>query len=95
MKSSLVILGLKYEVDLEYDSLLAFFEEEAFLEEVSPIEVGLMELLHDEYDYANEMEEAFLKDGKSPRKVLLALSQAITSTKGKETTSPTTTRKAE
>ena len=90
-----VILGLKYEVDLEYDSLLAFFEEEAFLEEVSPIEVGLMELFHDEYDYANEIEEMLLKQGESPRRVLLRLSQSIASTKEKETTSPTTTSKTE
>ena len=82
-------------MDLEYDSLLAFFEEEAFLEEVSPIEVGLMELFHDEYDYANEIEEMLLKQGESPRRVLLRLSQSIASTKEKETTSPTTTSKTE
>ena len=94
------ILGLKYDVELDYNDLLAFFREttlenEEFMEEVSPIEIGLFELLHDEYDYANEAEEAILKQGESPRKFLLELSQAITSTKGKETTSPTTTRKSE
>ena len=95
MAQAFVILGLKYEVDLEYHSLLAFFEEEAFLEEVSPIKVGLMELFHDEYDYANEIEEMLLKEGESPRKALSRLSQNIASTKEKETTSPTTTSKTE
>ena len=101
MSQAFVILGLKYEVDLEYDDLLALFreatvEKEEFFEEISLIEVGLFELFGgDEYDYAMEMEETILKQGESPRKVLLQLSQHIASTKKKETTSPSSTRKSE
>ena len=101
MAQAFVILGLKYEVDLEYDDLLALFREvtvenEEFLEEISPIEVGLLELFGgDEYDYATAMEEVILKRGESPRKALLQLSQHIASTKKKKTTSPSSTRKSE
>ena len=100
MAQAFVILGLKYDVDLEYDDLLEFFREvtvenEEFLEEISLIEVGLFELFGDEYDYATAMEEVLLKQGESPRKVLLQLSQHIASTKKKKTTSPSSTRKSE
>ena len=93
MAQAFVILGLKYEVDLEYDSLLAFFEHGAAFEEVSPIKVGISALIHDEYDYANEMEEHILKQGESPRTFLLQLSRGIASTNGEETTSPTRSSK--
>ena len=101
MAQAFVILGLKYDVDLEYDDLLALFREatvenEEFWEEISPIKVGLAELFgDDEYDYATAMEEVLLKQGESPRKVLLQLSQHIASTKKKKTTSPSSTRRSE
>ena len=100
MAQAFVILGLKYDVDLEYDDLLEFFREvtvenEELWEEISLIEVGLAELFGDEYDYATAMEEVLLKQGESPRKVLLQLSQHIASTKKKKTTSPSSTRKSE
>ena len=100
MAQAFVILGLKYDVDLEYDDLLEFFREvtvenEELWEEISLIEVGLFELFGDEYDYATAMEEFILKQGESPRKVLLQLSQHIASTKKKKTTSPSSTRRSE